>query len=149
MATFICTNGGGCLNQFMANQRKAGQTFIGFQGDDRLVSALDQARIKLRQDRSLFVRIAIAEKLERLNYKIPEDWIMPPMRETKEVMLNEGAVSEPLTATRRDVVYSKRGRPKKDATPNDTNDKKFCSLSRNCPEACPILDRFDVRYNPA
>ena len=23
---------------------------------------------------------------------------------------------------------------------------KSCALSRNCPEACPILDRFDVRF---
>ncbi|MGV3664289.1 MAG: hypothetical protein ACO1TE_29220 [Prosthecobacter sp.] len=24
-------------------------------------------------------------------------------------------------------------------------EEKSCALSRNCPEACPILDRFNVR----
>lgn len=96
----------------MANQRREGQTFIGFQADSRLVGKIDEARKKLREDRSLFVRVAIAEKLQKLGYAIPEEWILPPMRDVKDVMLNEQPHGTPvqIIPERQNVIYSK---PKK------------------------------------
>lgn len=71
----------------MANQRREGQSFVGFQGDERLLGTLERARLSLRKDRSLFIREALAEKLKAMGYDIPDDWVMPPMR--GNVMLNE------------------------------------------------------------
>ncbi len=130
----------------MANQRRAGQTFIGFQADSRLVATVDRARQQLRQDRSLFIREAVAEKLRGMGYDIPDDWVMPPMREVKDVMLNEQPEANTKLPARHEVRYEKPRRGSKAKAPNDcASSAKSCALSNNCPEACPILATFDHR----
>ncbi len=62
----------------MPNQRRAGQTFIGFQTDAELLALVEAAR--RRDSRSLFVRQAVAEKLKRMGYDVTEDMIFGPDR---------------------------------------------------------------------
>lgn len=132
----------------MANQRKAGQTFTGFQADAQLIAAVDKARARERKDRSLWFREAVAEKLRRMGFVIPDDWIFPPIREVLDVTLNETTTTEPVRS-RSEVVYppARQRTGARMRTMKPTPEDKRCALSNNCPEACPILDRFDVR-NP-
>ncbi len=74
----------------MANKRRQGQTFIGTQVDEQLLHAVEKARGRV--DRSLWVRMAIAEKLEEEGYEIPEDWIYPPSRTKNSIVNNSGIV---------------------------------------------------------
>lgn len=67
-----------CLIEFMPNQRREGQTFIGCQADESLVVDLDRARGY--KDRSQFIREAIAEKLNRMGYQVRQSVVYPPPR---------------------------------------------------------------------
>lgn len=57
----------------MSNQRKNGQTFVGCHLEDDLLLRMDQAREF--KDRSIFIREAIGEKLQRMGYEIQKDWV--------------------------------------------------------------------------
>jgi hypothetical protein len=52
--------------------------FIGCQADEQLISDLDRARG--RKDRSQLIREAIADKLQQLGIRVPENLIYPPPR---------------------------------------------------------------------
>ena len=62
------------------NQRRPGQTFLGLQVSAELFERINEARKKLRMDRSRFVREAIAEKLRALGYDVPPSMVDPPDR---------------------------------------------------------------------
>ena len=52
--------------------------FLGCQADEQLIADLERARG--RKDRSQFIREAIAEKLQRVGIRVPENLIYPPPR---------------------------------------------------------------------
>lgn len=70
----------------MPNQRREGQIFVGFQADVDLIAELDKARG--REERSLFIRKAIAEKLQKMHIHVPDHLIYPPDRAKKVVRLS-------------------------------------------------------------
>lgn len=104
----------------MPNQRRPGQTFIGAQLSEDLLSALEAGRKKLRLDRSQFVRDAILEKLEELGIKLPGDLAMPPDRARSQFQSQDFSVAETprksgegaAPAPRKDVNYGKPKKPK-------------------------------------
>ncbi|SRR5260221_4534745 len=68
------------FNCGVPNQRRPGQTFLGLQVSAELFKLVNEARKKLRMDRSSFVREAIAEKLRGLDYDVPASLVDPPDR---------------------------------------------------------------------
>jgi hypothetical protein len=68
------------FNGPVPNQRRPGQTFLGLQVSAELFKLVNEARKRLRMDRSRFVREAIAEKLRALGYDVPPSLIDPPDR---------------------------------------------------------------------
>src|SRR5271154_3232032 len=72
------------FNCGVPNQRRPGQTFLGLQISTELFKLVNEARKKLRLDRSRFVREAIAEKLRTLGYHVPPSMVDPPDRADRE-----------------------------------------------------------------
>jgi hypothetical protein len=68
------------FNCGVPNQRRPGQTFLGLQVSAELFKLVNEARKRLRLDRSRFVREAIAEKLRALGYEVPPSMVDPPDR---------------------------------------------------------------------
>lgn len=62
----------------MPSKRRKGQTFLGFQAAEELVQLIDSARGY--DDRSLFLRKAIANHLKEKGFSVPDDLIYPPAR---------------------------------------------------------------------
>lgn len=77
----------------MPNQRRSGQTFVGFQSDDDFVKMLDSARG--RNSRSLFIREAVAEKLRTLGQVVSEDLVYAPDRAARIADEAAPAAAEP------------------------------------------------------
>jgi hypothetical protein len=67
------------------NQRRPGQTFLGLQVSEELFRLVNEARKKLRMDRSSFVREAVAEKLRNMGYEVPAWIVDPPDRANPEL----------------------------------------------------------------
>ena len=79
-------------------KRSDGQVNISTWVDSKLRSAIEEGRLKCRQDISQFLRDAIKEKLESVGLKVPEELIAPPSRSKfSAVALNEGTGHSQIT----------------------------------------------------
>lgn len=94
----------------MPNQRRKGQTFIGFQGDAALVRLLDSAR---RHDpRSLFIRQAVAEKLQSMGFTVTDDLVYAPDRADR-LAESDPAEVPAVQKERQKVTYKVPKKPRK------------------------------------
>lgn len=64
----------------MPNQRKAGQSFVGFQADAPLVGLINAARG--REDKSRWLRRALIAQLRAEGFDVSSDLEFPPARGT-------------------------------------------------------------------
>lgn len=65
----------------MPNQRAPGQRLINIPASEEFIEDIDKAVAKSGLgDRAKFIRLAIAEKLERMNLPVPAELIGPPTR---------------------------------------------------------------------
>jgi len=69
--SFLARNGAGCITGSMPGQRAPGQTVIALALDQRLLALVDDARSRVGQDRSTFIRLALVEYLEKAG--VPTD----------------------------------------------------------------------------
>ena len=65
----------------MANKRGEDQVFLGLQLKQDLMAAIDACRGFV--DRSLWVRLAVADKLRAQGIQVPDELVYPPIRAGK------------------------------------------------------------------
>lgn len=103
----------------MANQRNTSMTAISISLDKTLLGMVDSARLnsRSRQDRSAFIREALAEKMRSMGLEVPEDLLFPP--ELRSSSLNETSDSPPLEAAQPAKQVSYREDLKKTRKPRN------------------------------
>jgi hypothetical protein len=96
----------------MPNKRREGQTFIGCQVDEMLLSEIEGARG--RKGRSQFVREAIAEKLSKMGFVVNDKMVFPPDRVsiTTKVSGSKNVVKATFTSTSQSARASAKCPPK-------------------------------------
>lgn len=75
----------GVLTGQVANQRSKDQELVTLAVNVNLLREVERLRKTLNEDRSLFIRRAIADKLRALNIHVPPEWVEAPDRARKRL----------------------------------------------------------------
>ena len=89
----------------MANQRHDSMTAISISLDKSLLGIVEQARLRMRKDRSTFIREALAEKMRGMGIDVPDDLLFPPDLRTVQLNETDSASTPPVETTAKKVSY--------------------------------------------
>jgi hypothetical protein len=94
----------------MANVRSKDRKGVSFWAHEKFVAKMDEARHKLREDRSRFITLAIADRLSAMGFVFDPEWLYAPDRSSR-VFVIDPPVDSALMAAEKPTPYLAKKTP--------------------------------------